>query len=262
MVGLELPVLAMEHMYLLTEDMPEVAEFNAATGTEIVARASTSRARSTCARSAAACCSAPTRRPACRGRRSRHAVGFRPRTAAARPRPHRAVAGSRLQAFPGAREGRHQADHQRPLHLRARRQPAGRPGAGPAEFLVRLRRHGRLQPGRRRRPGAVATGWSTAIPASTSGRWTSPASANGRRCGYTNAKVRENYSRRFSHPLPQRGAAGGAAAADDGALRHDDRAGRGHGRQLGAGDAALVRAEGRRAEGHRLLPPLQRLSRM
>ncbi len=29
MVGLELPVLAMEHMYLITEDMPEVAEINA-----------------------------------------------------------------------------------------------------------------------------------------------------------------------------------------------------------------------------------------
>ncbi len=36
MVGLELPVLAMEHMYLLTEDMPDVLEFNAATGRELV----------------------------------------------------------------------------------------------------------------------------------------------------------------------------------------------------------------------------------
>jgi dimethylglycine dehydrogenase len=36
MVGLELPVLAMEHMYLLTEDMPEVAEINASTGTEVI----------------------------------------------------------------------------------------------------------------------------------------------------------------------------------------------------------------------------------
>ncbi len=36
MVGLELPVLAMEHMYLLTEPMPEVAEFNARTGRELV----------------------------------------------------------------------------------------------------------------------------------------------------------------------------------------------------------------------------------
>jgi len=36
MVGLELPILAMEHMYLLTEDMPEVAEYNKATGKEII----------------------------------------------------------------------------------------------------------------------------------------------------------------------------------------------------------------------------------
>jgi dimethylglycine dehydrogenase len=36
MVGLELPVLAMEHMYLITEDMPEVAEWNAKTGREII----------------------------------------------------------------------------------------------------------------------------------------------------------------------------------------------------------------------------------
>jgi len=36
MVGLELPVLAMEHMYLLTEDMPEVAAINASTGAEVL----------------------------------------------------------------------------------------------------------------------------------------------------------------------------------------------------------------------------------
>ncbi len=36
MVGIELPVLAMEHMYLLTEDMPEVAEANAKTGKELI----------------------------------------------------------------------------------------------------------------------------------------------------------------------------------------------------------------------------------
>ena len=36
MVGLELPVLAMEHHYLLTEDMPDVVEFNEATGRELV----------------------------------------------------------------------------------------------------------------------------------------------------------------------------------------------------------------------------------
>ena len=36
MVGLELPVLAMEHMYLLTEPMPEVAQFNQDSGRELV----------------------------------------------------------------------------------------------------------------------------------------------------------------------------------------------------------------------------------
>jgi dimethylglycine dehydrogenase len=36
MVGLELPVLAMEHMYLITEDMPEVARINASTGKEVI----------------------------------------------------------------------------------------------------------------------------------------------------------------------------------------------------------------------------------
>jgi len=36
MVGLELPLLAMEHMYLLTEPMPEVEAFNRETGREMV----------------------------------------------------------------------------------------------------------------------------------------------------------------------------------------------------------------------------------
>ncbi|MEC9343634.1 MAG: FAD-dependent oxidoreductase, partial [Pseudomonadota bacterium] len=35
MVGLELPLLAMEHMYLLTEDMPEVVAYNEASGREL-----------------------------------------------------------------------------------------------------------------------------------------------------------------------------------------------------------------------------------
>ena len=36
MVGLELPLLAMEHMYLLTDDMTEVMEYNQSTGRELV----------------------------------------------------------------------------------------------------------------------------------------------------------------------------------------------------------------------------------
>ena len=63
MVGIELPVLAMEHQYLITDDMPELV------GKKEQLHASTSRARSTCARSAAACSWAPTSAPACPGRR-------------------------------------------------------------------------------------------------------------------------------------------------------------------------------------------------
>lgn len=36
MVGIELPVLAMEHMYLITDDMPEVEEINKSTGKEVL----------------------------------------------------------------------------------------------------------------------------------------------------------------------------------------------------------------------------------
>ena len=36
MVGIELPLLAMEHMYLITDDMPEVAAFNERTGREML----------------------------------------------------------------------------------------------------------------------------------------------------------------------------------------------------------------------------------
>ena len=36
MVGLELPILAMEHQYILTEDIPEVAAINARTGKEVI----------------------------------------------------------------------------------------------------------------------------------------------------------------------------------------------------------------------------------
>ena len=83
--------------------------------------------------------------------------------------------------------------------------PDGNPLVGPVrgtdQLLVRLRRHGRLQPGRRRRPGVVEL----------DGRWRSGLRHLGhgrralRRLGdlrYTNAKVRENYARRFSIRFP------------------------------------------------------------
>ena len=80
--------------------------------------------------------------------RLRHAARLRSGAAAARSRPHRRPAGDVVRAYPDARGG-DQGHHLRPLHLRPRRQPPDRPGAGDAELLGRGGRHGGLLPGRR-----------------------------------------------------------------------------------------------------------------
>ena len=83
---------------------------------------------------------------------------------------------------------------------------------------------------------------------STSGAWTSPASATGRRCAYTNAKVRENYSRRFRIRFPNEELPAGAAAADDADLRPArPRQNAVLGATFGLEHAALVRGRRRRA---------------
>ena len=73
---------------------------------------------------------------------------------------------------------------------------------------------------------------------------------------YTNAKVRENYSRRFSIRFPNEELPAARPAADDAALRHHARQQRRHGRQLGSGNAALVRARGRSSRS--TIPPIHR----
>ncbi len=86
-----------------------------------------------------------------------------------------------FEHFPALEQRRHQEGHQRPLHLRAGRQPAGRPDPGPAQLLGRLRRDGRLQPGRRRRPRARQLDGQRRPRLRRLGAWTSPATATGRR---------------------------------------------------------------------------------
>ena len=68
MVGLELPVLAMEHIYLLTEDMPEVAAHVAATGKEMP-MALDFGGEIYIRQEGGRCSWGPTSKPACRGRR-------------------------------------------------------------------------------------------------------------------------------------------------------------------------------------------------
>jgi dimethylglycine dehydrogenase len=246
MVGLELPVLAMEHMYLLTEDMPEVIAFNEASGRELMPRHRL-QGRDLYA-------------PGAQGHAARHlraglravvagqdAVGFRPRTAAAGHRPHRAVAGGRLPHFPALERAGIKQIINGPFTFA----PDGNPLVGPVPGLTNFWSACAVMAGFSQGGGVGLTlaNWMTwrsgrfdvwGMDVSRFGEWAT--------LRYTNAKVRENYSRRFSHPLPERGTAGGAARADDAALRHHGRPERGDGRQLGAGDAAVVRAG--RSEAH------------
>ena len=155
MVGLELPVLAMEHMYLITEDMPEVAEFNAAPGRRCSHAIDFEGEIYTAAGARGHAARAPTRRPAGRGRRRRRPWDFGHELLHAGPRPHRAVAGGRLPRI--SRRSRSAGIKQvinGPFTFAPDGNPLVGPVQGPAQLLVRLRGDGGLQPGRRRRAGA------------------------------------------------------------------------------------------------------------
>ena len=153
MIGLELPVLGMEHMYLVTEDMEEVADHRAATGLELPM--ALDFAGEIYIRQEGGGMLLGTYEQACVPWQPQPgAVELRHGAAGAGPRPHRTVAGDRLQALPGDGHRGHQADHQRAVHVRPRRQPAGRADPRRAQLLGRLRSDGRTVTGRWRRAGA------------------------------------------------------------------------------------------------------------
>jgi dimethylglycine dehydrogenase len=150
MVGIELPVLAMEHQYLITGDMPELVgkkeqlhaiDFEG----EIYIR--------------------QERGGMLMGTYERAGVPWSPVTTPwdfgqdLLPNDLERIAPSLevgFATFPGAGRRRHQKGGQRAVHLRPGRQSLGWADQGIEEFLGRVRRDGRLQPGRRRGLGAVA----------------------------------------------------------------------------------------------------------
>ena len=178
MVGLELPVLAMEHMYLLTEDMPEVAAINESTGKEVIhvvdfdgelyLRQERGRHAHGDLREGVRPLVGP-----------RDAMGLRPRAPPRGHRPDRAFARSRLRALPGIPERGDQADRERAVHLRPGRQPPHRAGPGTRRVLGRLRGDGRLLPGGRGRPLGRELDDRRGPGLGRVSRWMSPASATG-----------------------------------------------------------------------------------
>ena len=220
---------------------------------------STSRARSTCARSAAACCSAPTSAPACRGRRATTPWDFAhellpndlDRIA---PEPR-----GRLRAFPGARRGRHQA----------RSSTAPSPSRPTATRWSARSAACRIS-------GWPAASWPASARAAASGLALSHWMVDGdpgrgrlghgrralRRLGHARLHQRQGARELLAplpHPLPERGAAGGAAAAHHavydrlaGAARGVRRLLRPRASRCGSRPSASEASE----DGH--LPPLQR----
>ena len=151
MIGLELPVLGMEHMYLVTDEMPEVAAYNAASGHEMPMALDFDG--EIYIRQEQGGMLLGTYEQACVPWSPRDgAVELRHGAAAARPRPHRPLAGDRLQALPGDGDCADQTGRQRTVHVRPGRQPARRPDSRAAQLLGRLRRDGRAVTGRRGRP--------------------------------------------------------------------------------------------------------------
>ena len=256
MVGVELPVLAMEHMYLLTEPMPEVEAFNKETGREIIGVLDFKGEIYT--------------------RQERNGMLLGTYEKACKPwspvntpwnfghellQPDLDRIAPSLEVgfrhFPGIEKAGIKQVINGPFTFA----PDGNPLVGPVQGLTNFWVACGVMAGFSQGGGVglALSNWMVngdpgfdvwGMDVARWGEWAIAAL-------HQRQGARELFAPLLD-PLPQRGAARRAAGADDAALRHDGRPERRDGRQLGPRDAALVRAEGHRAEGHRLLPPLQR----
>ena len=152
MAGLELPVLAMQHHYLVTEPMQEVADHMAATGREMpmamdftgeiyIRQEGEGMLLGTYEQNSRAW--------------SEHTTPWDFDMELLPPdldriEPELSVA---FRHYPAMATAGHQDDRERAVHVHARRQPARRTGAGPTQLLDGVRCDGRSQPGWWRRPG-------------------------------------------------------------------------------------------------------------
>ena len=257
MVGLELPVLAMEHHYLLTEPMPEVIAHNQETGRELPHMIDFA--------GEIYAASGGSGHPAGNVRAGqpsvvaqRDAMGLRLPTAPPRPRSHRPGARTRFRALPGRRARRHPEVRQRPVHVQPRRQSVGRSHQRHAWYVGRLRGDG----------GSVARWWGRLV-AGQLDRQRRPAGrhlGNGRRSirRLGDARLHQRQGARellapVPHHVSERRTAGCAAAAHHADLRPAHGTQRGVGRRVRPRAPAVVPGARRRADRERHVPPLERV---
>ena len=238
----------------ITEDMPELDGAEGA-----AALSSISRARSTCARSAAACCM---------GTYERAGVPWSPtQTPWDFGQDLLPNDLERIAPEPGSRRSSISRALRRPgikkiVNGPFTFAPDGNPLVGPVPGLQNFWVACGVMAGFSQGGGVglalVATGWSTAIPAPTSGRMDVA-----RYGDWATLRLHQHQGARelfapLPHSLSQRGAAGGAPVAHHADLRAAAGRERRVRRVLRAGTSALVRAVGHAAARGRHLPPLQR----
>ena len=172
LAGITLPLMPVEHHYLVTETIPEIAAMDHEL--PVITEAEAGLLQPPGGSGPAARRLREQVLPLGRGR---NAARFRSRAAAGRPRAHGGEfpQGGRVHA--GLGRGRHQADHQRADDLLARPRALARALSGTVQLHLRLRRDDRLQPRAAASAARSPIGSSTASPLWTSSVGTSPASA-------------------------------------------------------------------------------------
>ena len=196
--GLELPILAMEHQYIVTGEIPEVV----ASQKEVL-HAIDFEGEIYMRQEGKGMLIGTYEKGGVPWAERRDAVEFHARASAARSRSHRRQPRGRLPPFPPAGARRHQADRQRAVHLCAGRQSGHRSDPRAPQLLGRVRRDGGVQPGRRRRARAVELDdpWRSGLRRLGDGRGAL------RRLGDDGVHQREGARELFaalSHPLSQR----------------------------------------------------------
>ena len=154
MVGLDVPVIPVEHQYIVTEPHPEIVRRHEQGLPEMGVLRESRRLLVPARGARAACCSGPTRRARPAATSTGRARTMRVRAVPGGPRAPDAAHRGRDQPRAGVRRGRRQAGLQRRDPLHAGRQPDHRPGLGAAQFLAERGPQLRHHRGRRRRLAA------------------------------------------------------------------------------------------------------------
>ena len=255
MVGLDVPVIPVEHQYIVTEPHPEIVRRQRAGPARDGRAARAATAPGTCARRRAACCSGRTRRarPAATstGRATDAEYELFPEDLE-RLTPHIEAAINRVPAF--GEVGVKQVYNGAIPYT-----PDGSPIIGPAWGL----RNFWLNEGHSFGiTAAGGAGWQLAEWIVEGEPTIDMLGVDPRRFGdyatkaYLRQKNEEAYANVFTIHYPDEERPAGAAAADGALLRPDEGAGRGVRPEVRLGAAELVRAQGHAAGGPLVVPPL------